>query len=50
MIAIQCRKHPKYKAIHPPRHTSKHPQGCDGCWVIWRASWGNGALVFIQRP
>lgn len=50
MITIQCRKHPKYKAIHPPRQTTKHPLGCPGCCRMYSAVWNAGALLFVQRP
>ena len=33
----KCTKHPKYKGIHQPRSTEKHPEGCKECWNIYLA-------------
>jgi hypothetical protein len=29
MIAIQCTKHPRYKAVHVPK------VDCEGCWRLY---------------
>lgn len=31
-----CKKHPAYKAIHPPRRTKNNPEGCPTCWEFYR--------------
>jgi plasmid maintenance system antidote protein VapI len=31
-----CARHPRYKAIHPPRRTPNHPEGCKRCWAIYK--------------
>ena len=31
-ITFRCNKHPKYKAIHPPRSVIKGGEPCYACW------------------
>jgi len=33
---LRCSKHPQYKAIYPPRSTTKHPGGYAECHEIYR--------------
>lgn len=57
-VTLTCRKHPKYMATREPRSTTKHPNGCPGCHIIWTAVAGGSIfwtgkpiaqMVFIQR-
>lgn len=34
-LATKCPKHPTYKAKRRPRATTKHPEGCWECWVVF---------------
>lgn len=48
-VSLTCRKHPKYLAIRPPRLTTKHPDGCPGCNLMWGAVQAAGPFVFVVR-
>lgn len=48
-VVLTCRLHPKYMAVMAPRNTSKHPDGCPGCNLIWGAVFGSGKVVYVIR-
>lgn len=47
-VSFTCRKHPKYLALYPPRRTTKHPDGCPGCNLIWGTKSARGNILFVQ--
>lgn len=42
ILNVFCKKHPKYKALHPPR-TNLLGNSCHACWVLFFLS-GNSCL------
>lgn len=49
-LTLTCRFHPKYLAIRAPRKTTRFPNGCPGCNLIWGAVTASGGFVRIRRP
>lgn len=52
-VTLRCPKHPHYKAIHRPRPTTKHPEGCIACRAIHYAAGHafrlGATLLFVRQ-